>query len=110
MLYVYICYHLQDENIARLTGPVLSVAQRHGALQADAQVVNETFQKRLTLFSKCHKAYSRSCSMTNTDIDQFSKFNLVITCTYKFPNSYMTQLYILIIYSMVGRSIADISD
>ena len=48
MLYVYIYYHLQDENIARLTGPVLIVARRHGALQADAQVVNETFQKGLT--------------------------------------------------------------
>ena len=76
MLYVYKYYYLQAENIAKLTGPVLSVACRQGALQEDAQAVNETFQKVLTLFSKCHNTYSRSCSMSNADIDQFSKFNL----------------------------------
>ena len=65
MLYVYVYYHLQAENTARLTGPVLSVAHRQRALQADAQVVNQTFQKVLSL---CHIIYNRSCSMSTTDI------------------------------------------
>lgn len=78
-MYMHRCiivFNLQAENIERLAGAVLSVAQKQGVLQTEAQEVNEVFQKTLTLFAKCHNTYSRSHPMSDADIAHFSEYKV----------------------------------
>lgn len=67
---------MQPDKIKRLTDTARNVAKKQGVLQVEAGQVSETFQKLLTLFSKCHNTFSRASPMTDAEIDEFSEYRM----------------------------------
>lgn len=65
---------MQPDKIKKLTDTARNVAEKQGVLQAEAGRVSEVFQKLLTLFSRCHRTFSRASPMTDAEIDQFSEY------------------------------------